>query len=118
MRALRRGPAAVIRALPSVSSKAKTPAPPAVAIEPGPAGFLPEYDATPSAFPVALRADLPEPEEAGPRAEPAVVTKPEENVPAAPLAVEPPSTLSPRLVAYAVLLLGLVYVTLRFLLAR
>lgn len=55
MRAIARGPAAVIRPVTPVPPEAETAAIPLVRPAPREA-YLPEYDATPSMFPVALRA--------------------------------------------------------------
>jgi serine/threonine-protein kinase len=84
VRALALGPAAVIR----------------------PIVGLPDYDATPSAFPVALRAD---PEEEAP-------APPPEAAPA-PLAPAPRAQ-GGRLVAYALVLATLAYAALRLLMMR
>jgi serine/threonine-protein kinase len=112
MQALARGPAAVIRPVSPVS-------------------MLPEYDNTPSAFPVALRADPEEPAEAAqeaPAAPVATVVDAEPKVivtaqrpsymvkaPAAPVAPVRASRFSPRLLAYAVVLAGIAYVAMRLL---
>jgi serine/threonine-protein kinase len=98
MRALARGPVAVIR---PISFDGGSPAP--SAIEQGaPASFLPEYDATPSAFPVALRAEPAEAPAAAP----------------APLVKDRTPSFDPRSLAYVVLLLGVAYAVLRLLLQR
>ena len=88
MRALSRGPAAVI--------------------EPLAPSRLPDYDATPSAFPVALRADAedPGPTEAQPAAGAIAAQGP---VPA-------PRGFDPRLLGYAMVLVALAYAALRLLL--
>ena len=64
MRALARGPAAVIRPIDDGVAPAPAPRP----RSPCPESFLPDYDATPSAFPVALRAPSPPEEPSAPRA--------------------------------------------------
>ena len=115
MRALARGPAAVIRPLP------RNPQP---AVIPAADSYLPDYDATPSAFPVALRADTPAVPAAAPA--PAKPAEPVEETPisgsvipkVAALAPAPTSSFQPRLLAYAFLLVGLAYLALRVLLAR
>ena len=102
MRALSRGPAAVIEPL-------------------APSG-LPDYDATPSAFPVALRADR-EVEPAAPIVAPtALVTAPTVASPwaGAPVAPAMPAVrgrgLDPRLIGYAMVLAAAAYAALRLLL--
>jgi eukaryotic-like serine/threonine-protein kinase len=72
---------------------------PAAVIEP--IGTLPDYDSTPSAFPVALRAD---PEEA-----PAPIAE------AAPAPIAAPPVFEPRLLVYLVALSALAYAALRLL---
>lgn len=125
MRALARGPAAVIKPLWI------PPAKPAVV--PAAESYLPEYDATPSAFPVALRAEAPEEPAPSAPAKPVaakpVAAKPVEPAEDAPvpgsaaprvraLAKEPVSTFQPRLLGYVLLLVGLAYLALRVLFAR
>ncbi len=117
MRALARGPAAVIQPL--------TPVQPTV--RPAPEPELPEYDATPSAFPVALRA---EPAEASDTAvapaeqktvEPVVREAPISGTsikPVTSLAAPVATGFEPRLLGYALLLIGLAYLALRLIVAR
>jgi hypothetical protein len=109
MRALARGPAAVIR--PIGDSIAPAPAP--VCAVPLPESFLPDYDATPSAFPVALRATQPPPdwvEESRPA--------PVDEAPGASLTSARAPAFQPRLLAFALLLAGLLSLGLWILLAR
>jgi serine/threonine-protein kinase len=108
MRALARGPAAVIR--PIGGGVAPAPAP-ATAV-PLPDSFLPDYDATPSAFPVALRDEPPVARATQP---------PPEDTPGTLLPAVAPSvtrSLGPRLASLALIAAGFLYVAFRILIAR
>jgi len=112
MQALARGPAAVIRPVAPVS-------------------LLPEYDNTPSTFPVALRSGPEEAADEAPAAiaEPAVEAEPKViltaqrpsflvHAPAAPVrraTLVRAAGFSPRLLAYAIVLAGLAYLAARVL---
>jgi hypothetical protein len=128
MRAIARGPAAVIRPVTPVPPEAETAAIPLVR----PAAresYLPEYEATPSMFPVALRAIPPEEVDAGTAAEaedePEVALREAGEygveTPLAGTAIErveedpklPGARFDPRLLGYALVLLALVYGVVR-----
>ncbi len=129
MRALARGPVAVIRPLPSAApTEEDSPAPPA--FRPVAESFLPEYDATPSAFPVALRAESAE-EVVAPVPVPAVA--PTEHRLAEPtrgttasdtpaVSLTAPKAQAPgfdrRLLIYALVLAGLLCAALQLFFAR
>ncbi len=128
MRALARGPVVVIQPLPRVPAAADTPAPQAVRPPPATASYLPDYDATPSAFPVALRAEPgAEPADCevdarGPSPEPRADKTPLSGTLVAPRATAVPEAPAPtfnaRLLVYAMLLAGLAYAALRIILTR
>ncbi len=127
MRALARGPVAVIRPLPSPAQTAETPAPKAVRSK-ATESYLPDYDATPSAFPVALRAEpADEPAAPAPAAgEPAARAPGGDETPLSGTLVAPRVTtkesparaFNARLLVYVMLLTGLVYAALRIVLTR
>src|SRR5262249_6029495 len=118
MRALSHGPVAVIQPLPREDASP----PPSSAVRPVlPESFLPEYDNTPSTFPVALRGDVDEPAPAPPRAHPANHPTPLAGT-VTPLAprVAPERArqrLDARLLLTALLLCALAYVGLHVALA-
>jgi hypothetical protein len=112
MRALARGPAAVIRPLPRTEPAAARDA------------YLPDYDATPSAFPVALRAEppTPRPRRAERRSEETplagTVTPRAHLVASTPAPAPAGPRFDPRLVVYALVLAGLLLAALRIVLGR
>ncbi len=127
MRAINRGPVAVIRPLTPVPPDAETAAIPLV--RPAPReSYLPEYDATPSAFPVALRAAPAEVIKADPERDRAPEPAPrEERADQTPLAGTalarareapgpPPARFEPKLLGYALFLAALVYAVVRLVL--
>jgi len=108
MRALAKGPAAVIVPL--------YPAAPAAARLSESDGYLPEYDNTPSAFPVALRAESQEAADETPLASTASLP---EAAPAAPplaRAVDEARPFNARVVACVLVLAAIAYGVLRVLL--
>jgi eukaryotic-like serine/threonine-protein kinase len=132
MRAIARGPAAVIRPLTPVPPDAESVAIPLVRTE-ARESYLPEYDATPSVFPVALRApaveeiEVPPPAEEGPLPEPPARKAREareDRADATPIAgtvlapqpqptQAPAASFEPRLLGYGLFLAALVYAALR-----
>jgi eukaryotic-like serine/threonine-protein kinase len=125
MRALARGPAAVIEPLPRPANETGTT--PITASPELRESFLPEYDDTPSAFPVALRAEpVGVTAEAAPEAKveetpfAGTVTEPlAEDAPLAdaPLVAEAAPRFEQRLLVYVFLLAALGYAALRLVLA-
>ena len=129
MRALARGPAAVIQPLYPAAPEEESPAPVAVRA-PAQESYLPEYDNTPSAFPVALRADPPhEAEEAhtaAPEPPPALDEPAGDPTPISGSAIAPRRPLArgdedaprfePRVLVYALVLAAFAYGVLRILL--
>jgi serine/threonine-protein kinase len=122
MRALSRGPVARIE---PIRSEEASP-PPSSAVRPVlPESFLPEYELTPSMFPVALRADPEASVEPTPSAKAIVAAPIANDAPAAeeaplaspwvnaPIAAPAPRRLHPRLVVLALVLLAIAGVAAR-----